>query len=69
MSTFDNPFVRFCTSGLGTGTTAGKAAGYTLLLCGIGVVAVWQVGKFSYKMVKKSRAKKQAIAGGNPADE
>lgn len=55
MSLFNNPFTRICTSGLGTGTTAGKALGYTVLVCGFCVVAVYYAGKGVYKLAKKAR--------------
>lgn len=59
MGLFDNGFARLCTSGFGTGTTAGKALGYTVLICGIGVVCVFYLGKGIYKLVKKNNAKGQ----------
>jgi len=55
MSLFKNPFVSFCTSGLGTGTDAGKALGYSLLVVGIAFVGVYYAGKGCYKLVKKAR--------------
>lgn len=54
MSLFNNPFTRVCSSGFGTGTTAGKALGYTVLICGFCAVAVYYAGKGVYKLVKKS---------------
>lgn len=56
MSMFNNPFVRICTSGLGTGTTAGKALGYTILICGFAVMAVYYIGKWIYTLIKKRKA-------------
>lgn len=66
MSLFNNPFTRVCTSGLGTGTDAGKALGYTLLIIGFGFVAVYYAGKGVYKLVKfASKPKKVAIEQNN----
>lgn len=59
MSMFNNPFVKFCTSGLGTGTDAGKAVGYSLLICGIAFVGIYYVGKGCYNLVKKAKATKE----------
>lgn len=57
MSLFNNPFTRVCTSGFGTGTTAGKALGYTVLICGFCLVAVYYAGKGVYKLVKMTSKK------------
>lgn len=56
MSLFNNPFTRFCTSGLGTGTDAGKAVGYTLLICGFCFMAVYYVGKGVYKVATRNKS-------------
>lgn len=40
MSMLNNPFVRVCTSGFGTGTTAGRALGYTVLLFAFAFIAL-----------------------------
>lgn len=61
MSLFNNPFTRFCTSGLGTGTTAGKALGYTALICGFCVVAVYYAGKGIYKLATKSKSENGSV--------
>lgn len=53
MSLFNNPFTRVCTSGFGTETSAGKALGYTVLICGFCIVAVYYMGKGIYKLVKR----------------
>lgn len=53
-------FVKFCTSGLGTGTDAGKAVGYTILiLCGVFILAYWVI-KGIVKLVKYFTSKKEA---------
>ena len=48
MSLTDNFFVRFCTSGFGTGTAAGKAAGITLLIF-VGCAVIGIIVLFIYK--------------------
>lgn len=53
MSLFNNPFTRVCTSGFGTGTDAGKALGYTVLICGFCFMAVYYVGKNIYVIAQK----------------
>lgn len=55
MSLFNNPFTRVCTSGFGTGTTAGKALGYTVLICGFCVAGVYYAGKGIYKLAAKRK--------------
>lgn len=63
MGMFDNPFVRFCTSGLGTGTTAGKAVGLTILIIGFAFIAAFYVCKWAYNFFKKRKMSKAAAAG------
>lgn len=58
MKLFQNPFVRFCTSGLGTGTDAGKAVGYALLICAIPIVVLVYAISFFLK-IKKKRENRQ----------
>lgn len=58
MSLFNNGFTRFCTSGFGTGTSAGMAAGYTLLIVSFGVILIFYVGKGIYKVVKKPKVER-----------
>ena len=64
MSLTDNFFVRFCTSGFGTGTAAGKAAGITLLIfvgCAvIGIIVLYWIVKQIIKLVNKNKAAKAA---------
>lgn len=60
MSLFNNPFTRVCTSGFGTGTTAGKALGYTVLMVGFCGVAVYYAGRGVYRLVQKNKAAKAA---------
>ncbi len=57
MSLFNNPFTRVCTSGFGTGTDAGKALGYTVLICGFCFMAVYYAGKGVCKLVKSTSKK------------
>lgn len=59
MSLFNNPFVRVCTSGLGTGTTAGKAVGYTILLFSFAGIAVFYAGRGAYRLIRKRNASKE----------
>lgn len=61
MKLFQNPFVRFCTSGFGTGTDAGKAAGYAVLICAIPVVLL-VYATFFFLKVKKKKESRQADA-------
>ncbi len=63
MSLFNNPFTRVCTSGFGTGTDAGKALGYTVLICGFCFVAVYYAGKGVYVLAKKASKPKSDNAG------
>lgn len=62
MSMFNNPFVKVCTSGFGTGTTAGKALGYTVLIGGIAIVGVYYAGKWGYSLVKKRKAAANSVS-------
>lgn len=55
MTIFQNPFVRFLTSGFGTGTDAGKAAGIAILICLIPVVLLLYLVSFFLNYRKKKR--------------
>lgn len=61
MSMFNNPFTRVCTSGFGTGTAAGKALGYTVLICSFAVIGTYYAGKGCYNLYKKHKAKAEEI--------
>jgi len=56
MSLFNNPFVKICTSGLGTGTDAGKAVGYTVLIFSFVFIAAFYVCKWVYTLFTKHKA-------------
>lgn len=60
MSLFNNPFTRVCTSGFGTGTDAGKALGYTVLICGFVFVAIYYAGKGAYVLAKRVSKPKES---------
>lgn len=52
-------FVKFCTSGFGTGTDFGKAVGWTVLIClGVFIIAIWVI-KWIIKLIKHFTAKKE----------
>ena len=53
-------FISVCTSGFGTGTDAGKALGWTILIClSIFIFAFWVI-KMIVKLVKWIMAKNAA---------
>jgi hypothetical protein len=57
MKFFKNPFVRFLTSGFGTGTDAGKAMGIAILICLIPIVLLIYAVSFFLDYRKKKRAR------------
>ena len=53
----NNGFFRFLTSGFGTGTAAGKAVGWTIAICLIGLwVLIWLVKKIYAAFAKEKTA-------------
>ena len=63
MSIWANVFVRFCRSGLGTGTDFGKAVGYTILLFAFLFILAYYAIKWMWKLfkyIKNKRAEKEA---------
>lgn len=63
MSIWDNGFVRFCRSGLGTGTDFGKAVGYTILIFAFLFILAYYAIKWIWKFctyMKKKNAEKAA---------
>ena len=62
-------FIKFCTSGFGTGTDAGKALGWTILIClGIFIIAFWVI-KMIVKLVKWIMAKNAAKKENTPQQQ
>lgn len=59
MNLFNNPFVRACTSGFGTGTSAGKALGYSVLIVSFLIIFAVYAGIWAYKLIKKFSGNKK----------
>lgn len=55
MGFWSNSFVRFCTSGMGTGTNAGKALGYAILVVAFLFILAYYLIKWSWKMIQYFR--------------
>ena len=56
---FNNGFFRFLTSGFGTGTAAGKAFGWTIALCLIGIWILWWIVKKIFQAFNKEKVEGQ----------
>ncbi len=53
-------FIRFCLTGFGTGTMAGRAAGIILLILLSVVIIAWFIISYIWKLIKGNKAEQQS---------